>query len=189
MSNSFLHMKGRTALQPVSAALEMNPKERALYLKQKHTGVTLTDDEATVASATAAGLRSFLRQASSFQSPVTSHLTSLVLSYIGCLILHYSCMLYMRPEGLPGTALAMQMREELYQILGGLASSVAGLYQATVAQPAWVAALVGDLDMLTNQQLRLAMRHIFIALVKACPPMHRHVRHSRKFLEDNFSMP
>ena len=66
LSYIFLHMKGRTALQPVSAALEMNPKERALYLKQKHTGVTLTDDEATVASATAAGLRSFLRQASSF---------------------------------------------------------------------------------------------------------------------------
>lgn len=69
----------------------------------------------------------------------------------------------------------MQMREELYQILGGLASSVAGLYQATGAQPAWVAALVGDLDMLTNQQLRLAMRHIYIALVKACPPVHRRV--------------
>ena len=68
MSCSLLHLKGRTALQPVSAALEMNPKERALYLKQRHTGVTLTDDEATVASATAAGLRSFLRQASSFCS-------------------------------------------------------------------------------------------------------------------------
>lgn len=66
------------------------------------------------------------------------------------------------------------MREELYQILGSLASSVAGFYQATAAQPAWVGALVGDLDMLTNQHLRLAMRHIFIPLVKACPPMHRH---------------
>ena len=54
----------------MSAALEMNPKERALYLKQKHSNVTLTDDEATVASATAAGLRSFLRQARSF---LTSH--------------------------------------------------------------------------------------------------------------------
>ena len=59
-------MQGRALLQPVSAALEMNPKERALYLKQKHSTVTLTDDEATVASATAAGLRSFLRQARSF---------------------------------------------------------------------------------------------------------------------------
>lgn len=59
-------MQGRALLQPVSAALEMNPKERALYLKQKHSNVTLTDDEATVASATAAGLRSFLRQVRSF---------------------------------------------------------------------------------------------------------------------------
>ena len=42
----------------------MNPKERALYLKQKHTNVLLPDDEATVASATSASLRSFLRQAS-----------------------------------------------------------------------------------------------------------------------------
>ena len=77
----------------------------------------------------------------------------------------------------------MQMREELYQILGGVASSVAGLYQATAAQPAWVAALVGDLDMLTNQQLRLAMRHIFIALVKACPPMHRRVSQPSNFFD------
>ena len=53
-------MQGRAALQPVSAALEMNPKERALYLKQKQL---LPDDEATVASATSASLRSFLRQA------------------------------------------------------------------------------------------------------------------------------
>lgn len=60
------HMQGRAALQPVSAALEMNPKERALYLKQKHTNVLLPDDEATVASATPASLRSFLRQASTF---------------------------------------------------------------------------------------------------------------------------
>ena len=83
-----------------------------------------------------------------------------------------------------GIALAMQMREELYQILGGLASSVSGLYQATAAQPAWLAALVGDLDMLTNQQLRLAMRHIYIALVKACPPMHRHACQPKKFLNN-----
>ena len=69
--------------------------------------------------------------------------------------------------------LHMQMREELYQILGSLASSVASLYQATAAQPAWVAALVGDLDMLINPHLRLAMRHIYIPLAKACPPMHR----------------
>ena len=75
----------------------------------------------------------------------------------------------------------MQMREELYQILGSLASSVAGLYRATAAQPAWVAALVGDLDMLTNQQLRLAMRHIYIALAKACPPMHRRVHQPNRF--------
>ena len=57
-------LQGRAALQPVSAALVMNPKERALYLKQKHTNVLLPDDEATVASATSASLRSFLRQAS-----------------------------------------------------------------------------------------------------------------------------
>ena len=66
-----------------------------------------------------------------------------------------------------------QMREELYQILGGLASSVASFYQAAAAQPAWAAALVGDLDMLTNPHLRLAMRHIHIPLIKACPPPHR----------------
>ena len=74
------------------------------------------------------------------------------------------------PFGLP---LRVQMREELYQILGGLASSVASFYQAAAAQPAWAAALVGDLDMLTNPHLRLAMRHIYIPLVKACPPSHR----------------
>ena len=83
-----MHMQGRAALQPVSAALEMNPKERALYLKQKHTGVTLTDDEATVASATAAGLRSFLRQASSvyFRAlfPATCLLSFLLLT--GCIV-------------------------------------------------------------------------------------------------------
>ena len=66
------------------------------------------------------------------------------------------------------------MREELYQILGSLASSTASFYQATAAQPAWVAALVGDLDMLINQHLRLAMRHIYIPLVKSCPPVYRH---------------
>lgn len=72
------------------------------------------------------------------------------------------------------------MREELYQILGSLASSVAGFYQATAAQPVWVGALVGDLDMLTNQHLRLAMRHIFIPLVKACPPIYRHAMRPSK---------
>lgn len=61
-----MRLQGRAALQPVAAALEMNPKERALYLKQKHTNVLLPDDEATVASATSASLRSFLRQASTF---------------------------------------------------------------------------------------------------------------------------
>ena len=76
----------------------------------------------------------------------------------------------------------MQMREELYQILGSLASSVAGLYQATAEQPAWVGALVGDLDMLTNQHLRLTMRHIFIPLVKACPPMHRHANRRTQYI-------
>ena len=66
-----------------------------------------------------------------------------------------------------------QMREELYQILGSLASSVASFYQAAATQPAWAAALVGDLDVLINPHLRLAMRHIYIPLVKACPPTHR----------------
>lgn len=60
----------------------MNPKERALYLKQKHSNVTLTDDEATVASATAAGLRSFLRQARSFQ---ISHLCARVICLLPAL--------------------------------------------------------------------------------------------------------
>jgi len=63
-------LQGRAALQPVSAALAMNPKERALYLKQKHSTAFLTDDEATVASATPAGLRSFLRQARAFLASI-----------------------------------------------------------------------------------------------------------------------
>ena len=66
-----------------------------------------------------------------------------------------------------------QMREELYQILGSLASSVASFYQAAATQPAWVAALVGDLGTLINPHLRLAMRHIYIPLIKACPTIHR----------------
>ena len=83
----------------------------------------------------------------------------------------------------------MQMREELYQVLGSLASSVSGLYESSAAQPAWVAALVVDLDMLTNQHLRLAMRHIYICLVKACPPVHRHdpTLHSISRLPDPIS--
>ena len=52
----------------------MNPKERALYLKQKHSAVLLPDDEATVASATPASLRSFLRQASTLLNSLRTRL-------------------------------------------------------------------------------------------------------------------
>ena len=168
-------MQGRAALQPVAVALQMNPKERALYLKQKHTNVLLPDDEATVASATSASLRSFLRQARTFQAILTGH--PAVCGQAGQVNpLHQQRWSSWTMRSLHVTSLTtlrVQMREELYQILGSFASSVASFYQAAATQPAWVAALVGDLDMLINSHLRLAMRHIYIPLIKACPPIYR----------------
>ena len=162
----------------------MNPKERALYLKQKHTNVLLPDDEATVASATSASLRSFLRQACTFFNYLGFFLNHPEASKVPASMLcralhtHFTSAISAYTSQAPPPAsqpsrLHVQMREELYQILGSLASSVASFYQAAATQLAWAAALVGDLDMLINPHLRLAMRHIYIPLVKACPPIHR----------------
>ena len=69
--------------------------------------------------------------------------------------------------------LCVQTKEELYQALGYLASQVSGFYQATALQPAWAAALVGDLPSMTNGNIRIMQRHVTIPLCKACPPVHR----------------
>lgn len=67
----------------------------------------------------------------------------------------------------------LQMREELYQTLGAMATQVAGFYQMTAVLPGWAATLVGDVHSMPNQHLRLLTRHVIIPLIKACPPAHR----------------
>ncbi|BDA43725.1 Exportin-5 [Coccomyxa sp. Obi] len=119
------------ALSEVSTALEMGPREKALYLKNraKAAAAAQSDEEvaSTLAGSTPAGLRTWIRQ----------------------------------------------MREELYQTLGTIASQISGFYQMTALLPAWQAALVGDLAVMPTQHLRMLIRHIIIPLVKACPPTHR----------------
>jgi hypothetical protein len=70
-------------------------------------------------------------------------------------------------------ACAPQLREELYQLLGGLAAGVPGFYARAEAQPLWAAALAGDLDSLPDRHLRILGRHVLRPLIRSCPPPHR----------------
>ena len=67
--------QARKHLAPVEAALNMGPKERALYLKQSvgSMAANLEEEEAaTLAGVTPSALRSWLRQARSHLPPMHS---------------------------------------------------------------------------------------------------------------------
>lgn len=66
-----------------------------------------------------------------------------------------------------------QTRELAYQSVGLLSTYVPALWEQQQAVAPFVAALVGQLEALDHQFLRLLLRHTLIPFVRAVPPQHR----------------